>query len=144
MEKLLVLCLLVIYSWQDIRRRQLSLWTLAMGFLLAIIWGLIQGSLTEAVFWNVMMDVFQGMAPGCLLFLLSYGLKGRMGKGDGIVLAIIGTLLGFKAAVSVMATSLFLAFAYGCILLLKGRRKGVFPFVPFYFLGVICLWRMGG
>ena len=83
MEKLLVLCLLVIYSWQDIRRRQLSLWTLAMGFLLAIIWGLIQGSLTEAVFWNVMMDVFQGMAPGCLLFLLSYGLKGRMGKGDG-------------------------------------------------------------
>ena len=90
------------------------------------------------------METFKGMVPGGVLFLLSFGLKGRMGSGDGIVLVIIGILLGIRTAVSVMATSLFLAFIYGCILILKGERNRVFPFVPFYLLGVICVWSMGG
>jgi leader peptidase (prepilin peptidase)/N-methyltransferase len=137
--------LLTIYSWQDILEQKISVNRLIFGFAVAFIGsfscgdpGTVQG-LQEYTF-----KILIGMIPGGMMVFLARIMKSRMGVGDGLVLMIVGVLLGSRVAFAVLVVALVLAFIYSCVLVLRRKRNATFPFVPFYLLGIACVWSMSG
>ena len=54
-------------------------------------------------------ELWAGAVPGALLLLLSIVLKGKIGEGDGICLAVCGLFTGITAAVMIAETALLMA-----------------------------------
>jgi prepilin signal peptidase PulO-like enzyme (type II secretory pathway) len=71
--------------------------------------------------------------PGALLLLLSFTLRGKIGEGDGICLAVCGLFTGIKAAVAIAEMALIMAALICAIGALTGRRKAGdrIAFIPF-------------
>ena len=133
--------LLVIYSWQDIHEKKITIVKLVAGFMIAFVMGVMfrqNGSLQELKV-NIGLGI-QGMLPGVFLVLLTLLMKGCMGLGDGLVLVIIGSLIGFKRAIGMLVIALFFSFLYSCMLIICKKKKESFPFVPFYLLAILLMW----
>ncbi len=73
-----------------------------------------------------------GVLPGAFLLGLS-GMTGKIGAGDGCVLAMIGVLAGIRSCMVIFAWSLILAALYAVFLLVIRRagRSACFAYVPF-------------
>ena len=68
-----------------------------------------------------------------MLLILSFLLKGKLGEGDGICLAVYGLFTGIAAAVMAAEAALVLAALTGGFRLWTGRWKAGdrFAFLPF-------------
>ncbi len=140
---LLLMLMLTLYSYHDIRRKKLPNSCLISGLCVTLIVGTVYrvGSEGQGV-GEGLFQVIIGMMPGMLLTILSYLLKEKIGNGDGVVLSLIGGLTGIKEAVEILMAAIALSFIYSCILLIFfGKRKDYcFPFVPFYLVGVVMIY----
>ena len=78
-------------------------------------------------------ELWAGAVPGALLLLLSIVLKGKIGEGDGICLAVCGLFTGITAAVMIAETALLMAALVCSIGVWTGRRKAGdrIAFIPF-------------
>lgn len=80
-------------------------------------------------------DRLLGLSLGLGLILLSKATGGKIGMGDGLVLAVTGIGLGFWNNIELFAIGLTMAavFSIGLLLLRKANRKKAIPFMPFLF-----------
>lgn len=88
------------------------------------------------------MDAAGGVAVGLCAIGLSYVSGEQLGRGDGIVIAVVGLVLGGRkclAAVSVASLMMCVA-AILTLVLRKGDRHTRLPFLPALFAGyVFCM-----
>lgn len=121
--------LLLMGSIYDIKYKALPWWFLAGGAVAALVLAVV---LRPVELWKMV----GGLVLGMLLFGISFLTGGALGKGDGIIIGIIGLNLGFPIVFSVFSGALLLAAVLSIVLIIfkKVNRKTTLPFLPF--LGV--------
>ena len=116
----------------DAWRRQVSVWLLGAGTIVALFCGgyLLRAQIAswEGLFW--------GTVPGFLLLLLA-ALTKSTGAGDGIVLLQMNLLLRMDKVVFAFGLSLMIMGAFSAVLLLakKAGKDVRIPYLPFLWLG---------
>lgn len=129
-----------ILAWIDIRTKRIPL--VLVGVLAAVMFGIRIFSLEtgiEAGIWFA--KLFAGWLPGMISLFCSYITKGKLGVGDGLVLAALGFGLEFRSVMLLWSMALCMAAVLAMLLLVlkKAGRKTELPFVPCLFLGyVVC------
>lgn len=125
----------------DIRYRKVPMWMILSGGAAAAgagicgcIWG--EGSF---------MDLLSGMIPGAVLLLLALGTR-KAGWADGVILAILGSVLGFRQCMLVTMLSLILVSVLSAALLMlkKADKETAIPYVPFLTAGLALCRIIGG
>ncbi len=118
-------------SWKDVKKRQISLWTVCLFALAGLGNMLWEGRLD---FW-----LFFPIGLGAGLLALSIATEGGMGMGDVWLVAALGLMLKPREFAVTLCVGLFLAAVWAAVLLavFKKNKKTMFPFVPFLFLGYL-------
>lgn len=131
MEKICIIIFLLLNSWTDIRKKEISLASVVICMSCGITTAVFHGDLS--------LGYFAAAAPGCCLIALSLLTAGAVGLGDGLILLSLGTMLSWEKVMGIILAGSLYSCVYGAILLLiqKGVRKKQIPFVPFLFAGYI-------
>lgn len=90
----------------------------------------------------VFTDAAGGLSLGLCAVGLSIATREQIGRGDGIVIAIVGFALGFRRCLLVVCTASFMMCAIAILVLIfkKGGRHTKLPFLPAVFVGyVLCV-----
>ena len=120
--------ILSVLSIYDIRTRRIPLCGFAVVFAFSLV------SLIcfrdEKPVW---LDVILSLVPGLMLIGLGVITEGKVGIGDGIIVAELGLALGFEKSVYMLTGALVLncIFAGACLALKKAGPGTRVPFVPF-------------
>ena len=131
----LALCAVTDCVRQKIDRRVLTAGYCVGAILL--IWRLSQGSET----W---LSVLAALSPGICFFLLSCLTEGKVGRGDGDMVLILGLFLGWQKCLAILTGACLLTAVYAGAGLVAGRLKkdsGI-PFAPFLLVGTLLTWIM--
>lgn len=83
-----------------------------------------------------------GLIPGVALLLLAYVTRESIGKGDGLVLCVVGVYCGVVRVLAVLGMALVLSSLLAMVLLVARRagRKTELPFLPCLFAGyLLCM-----
>lgn len=129
-------CVLLIWlflcSWQDIKRQQISLALILVGFVLLLAISIYQN---EISLW----ERLGGTSLGLVVIGLNKITRGQIGMGDGLILSITGVTLGLYLNSMIVFNSLFIAGFFSIIFLIIKRvnRKTTIPFLPFVFIATI-------
>lgn len=134
--KISLAVLLLICSYGDIKRREISLFPMLIVSAFIMFFSFI--SHTQGMGW---IDRLYGAGIGVLLIVISLITKGQIGMGDGFLFIVIGFGVGFWNSFSVLIYSLIFVCIGACCLLgfKKKQKKTEVPFVPFIGLGYISL-----
>lgn len=130
--------LCVVSVW-DIRKREIPLWLIAVGGLLAA--GL--GVFSEK---HSIMLMIAGALVGMVFVGISKVTEEAFGYGDSLMIAVAGVYLGFWNVLGLLVWAHVLAALFaGYILIRKGIYKGAsFPFVPFLLAAyTVIVWQGG-
>ncbi len=130
--------LCVVSVW-DIRKREIPLWLIAVGGLLAA--GL--GFFSEK---HSIMLMIAGALVGMVFVGISKVTEEAFGYGDSLMIVVAGVYLGFWNVLGLLVWAHVLAALFaGYILIRKGIYKGVsFPFVPFLLAAyTVIVWQGG-
>jgi leader peptidase (prepilin peptidase)/N-methyltransferase len=128
--KLLLGTLLLICSVQDILKKRIYLWVVAIGGVLTI-------SCLPFCEEPSLTNRLGGCMIGLGVILISKATHGKIGMGDGILLCVTGIGLGFWGNLELFGFALFFAAIVSIFLLvfrLADRKKSI-PFIPFLFVG---------
>lgn len=140
----LAVVFLTICSITDIKKKQVSVMVCLLFVLTGLVFNVISMNELKEIrgLWK---NLLFSMAPGVILFLLAMATKEKIGKGDGLVMIVMGILLGMERSVQIlMLASLMSAFvAVLLIVVRKVRKNQEIPFVPFLAVGM-CLMILGG
>lgn len=84
-------------------------------------------------------DAAGGLSLGLCAVGLSLATRGQIGRGDGIVIAIVGLALGFRKCLLVVCTATFVMCAEAILVLMirRGSRQTKLPFLPAVFVGYL-------
>lgn len=137
-ERIILLLLLAVCAWQDLRKRTIYIWPV-------VICGCL-GVFLQLEVWNdfclsdkseIIAALAAGMVPGIFLLVAAKLSGEQIGYGDGLLMTAAGLFLGFRETVELLFFASVAAGAVGCILmfLLKKKKTYTMPFVPFV-LGV--------
>ncbi len=123
---------LLLCSIQDIKKQEISLIVILIGFILLFTISIIQGKL---LFWNRV----GGLVLGVVLIILNKATRGQIGIGDGLVLCITGISLGFYINSLLLIYGLLFAAFFSVVYMLvkKVSRKSSIPFIPFVFIALL-------
>ena len=112
----------------DLREKKINIIPCIAGILLAILTAIPTGDIKTAL-W--------GLIPGTLIIMTALMTKGAIGLGDGFVLTLTGSFMGFWKCTALLFAALFIAMVISLILLAtkKASKKTEFPFVPFICAG---------
>ena len=131
LEVLGIITFLGFNSWKDIRKREISLWTVII---------LILAGTGKAVYLGKTdLGYVAAIGIGAGIIILSLVSRGAVGIGDGLILIALGTVLPFGKLCITFFIGLLCCCLWG-ILLLGVRKTGIktqVPFVPFLLLGYI-------
>ena len=121
---------LAVWTVQDIRKREISVWQIAAAAVMALLWRQMDGDL---IGW----DTAGVMVLGSLGLGLGFVSKGRFGTGDGAVILCMGLYLGTYISLSALVLALLLTVPAALYLLVcrGGSRDTAIPFVPFLLAG---------
>lgn len=127
MEKYLLLFLLVILSIFDCKERQIPAAMLYAGMAAAVIW-----QFSGGICWQTAGTLLLGILPGIFLLLTALITK-KAGCGDGMALAVVGAVSGYRQAVFALCMGLLLVSLVSVPLLLLHKVNGrtQIPFLPF-------------
>lgn len=121
---------LVVGSYYDVKKLAVPVWLLfaggGVGLLGLVMSGIFGGS-------TAVWDGVSGIVPGVGLLGLSLLTDKKVGRGDGIVLAVIGLWEGMEGAFLIFCMALFFQSlaAVALLALRKANLQGKLPFVPF-------------
>ncbi len=122
--ELIILAGLAVLSWTDIRTRKVPVIPVMLSGVVFVIYRVWTGV--------TVMELAAGILPGTLLLLLAFVSGESIGKGDGLVLFMLGIYCGMAKAVAVLGMALLLAAVLALVLLLlkRANRKTKLPFLP--------------
>lgn len=132
MQKIVLLGLLSLCTWEDIRRKELTVIYILLFGIAGVILHLFHPVCSiYSLLWGSLLGV--GMMA---LSLLS---RGSIGMGDGILLMVTGVYLGGTDNLELFFTGLLLAALWSLALLVcrKKRGKEEIAFVPFLLVSYI-------
>ena len=118
----------------DIKELKICLWPVFCGIAAGILNTVFTGMPTIS-------EYLLRFLPGIAILTWAYLTKGCMGKGDGLMLLFLGSVVELKYVFSAMLAGFILAALYGLVkmALKKATGKTKLPFIPFLFAGVsIC------
>lgn len=120
----------------DIRKRNVPVWLLAAGGIMAVVVTVYRQNVSCEYTRTGHGLIGMAMLPGILLLATAFATK-KAGYGDGIVLMILGVLAGGEKCLLIFAISLFLGAFVSLILLVfrKVKRDTKIPFLPFLAVG---------
>ena len=104
---------LVLAIWFDVRRRRIPNWLTTGGAVAALV---VRGFIGAEAVWAGLLGGTFGLSLGILLFA-----AGAMGAGDGKLLATVGSFMGFRAFVQALP---LIGVAGGVLALAVTARKG--------------------
>ncbi len=91
------------------------------------------------LFWTDVSawDSVLGMIPGSSLLILSKLTEGKLGRGDGLYLMILGGCFGIRSGCLTLFSGIFLAALFSAAGIFSGKIhfKSRLPLIPFLFLG---------
>lgn len=124
---------LVGLSVLDIKKKKIPL---IMMLILMVTIGIYSGLRTD------IKDIIFGIIPGIVLCLIAVVLPQCMGIGDGLLVVICGTYLGWRDTCVWIMFSFLLAAVFGLCFLGRKKRRCEIPFIPFltlvYIGGLLC------
>lgn len=129
-----LLGVLFVESIQDVRSRRLGVGLLCL-------FGII-GVICHMVFQKgEYKSLLGGIAIGGAMILISLITRGRVGLGDGLMLLVTGTFLGFRQNLVLFTVSQVLTSAYALFLLMFRRKRKDYeiPFIPFLLVSYVGL-----
>ena len=122
--------------------------TISRGLILALAVAGFVGALIN-VFMNKEVGIWEAVG-GVLIGLCAIGLsmisREQIGRGDGLVIAAIGLMLGFRSWLfaGCMASVIMTLVSVIILILRKGNRNTRLPFIPALFAGyVMCITVAG-
>lgn len=127
-EYLAGLLLLTVTAAEDIREKKISVCTVTVFVIAAVIYHMVAGEF----YWQ---KVIADMLPGGMLVLISLLTGESIGYGDGVLVITLGLWLGGIFALTVTVTGIMISGIYGVICLLR-RKYDPIPFVPFLLIGM--------
>ncbi len=136
-QKTAMLLLLAFCSEEDIKTNSIRIVPAAAAAAVMLVLNLVTGART----WQ---DMLAGAGFGIFMFLLSIGTRGKVGKGDALLIGCMGICFGFFQSVLLWWESSLMLAAVGMILIAAKKlpgRKAKLPFVPFLLAAfVLNLW----
>lgn len=132
MQKFVLLGLLSLCSWEDIRKKELTIpYILLFGI----------GGVWLHLFFPVcsIYSIIGGTLLGAAMVLASLASKGGIGMGDGILLVVTGVYLGGSRNLKLFFMGLLLAACWSLGLLAFRKKKGneTIAFAPFLLLSYL-------
>ena len=140
MQKYVLLGLLSLCTWEDIRQKKVTLiYILMFGVIGVWLHLFAPGCSAASMLW--------GMVPGAVMIAASWLSHGSIGMGDGVLLAVTGIYLGGLNNLELFITGLLLAACWSLVLLVTGKKKGKeeIAFVPFLLVSYVVMiirWRL--
>jgi len=134
MKTMVIMIFLILSTLLDLRKKEVNI-------SLCIIFALV-GLIYEIFISKTdILSIILGIIPGIFLMLTSIVTNEEIGKGDAVILGIIGIFLGLKKSILVLIYALFMTVIIGGILLIirKKNKKYKIPFVPFILFSYIAL-----
>lgn len=140
MQKYLVLGLLGLCSWEDMKRKRLTV----VYILLFGIGGMMLHLFSPSC---SIYSILGGILLGLAMMLASVATGGMVGMGDGILLAVTGVYLGGTGNLELLSIGLLLSacWSLGLVVLKKKRGKDQIAFVPFLlasYLTMLFRWQI--
>lgn len=138
MREILVLVFLGFNAWTDLRKKQISLVTVAVFSVVM----LVRAFCTGGISWELLLPV----GIGCFFLAVSIVTKGAVGMGDGWLIMALGLALEMEEFVTALLVGLLCCAAWAGILMSvfqRGRNTEI-PFVPFLlvgYIGGVLVWR---
>lgn len=131
-QSVVLLSLLGICSWQDIKKREVTLSIICLYGIIGIVLHLCLDKI--AIF-----DILGGMGMGILLLLIAKVFHECVGYGDGLLLLVSGIYLGANKNMELFFYSVILSGIFSLILFLFFHKKKEFeiPFIPFVLFGYV-------
>lgn len=117
---------------EDLRKKEIHILYIAGMFVTAIIGILFMPE--KNVF-----SIFGGLSIGLCMIGLSVITEEQIGRGDGLVVAALGLMLGARNGLTMlcMASLIQSVVSVGFLITRKGNKKTKVPFVPALFAGYI-------
>lgn len=132
----------VLCAVPDCTHRRIPVLLSAAGMLAGAAFVFYRICLGEESWYTVLLSAL----PGVALWTLSFLTEGKIGRGDGDMVLVIGLLMGWEGCMAALcAACLFAAVFSGIGLMIKRlKRNSRIPFAPFLsaaclLLGVLCL-----
>lgn len=119
---------LAILSLEDIREKRISVKRVLIGALTAVICQLITRQASG-------IAIVGSLIPGIVLLLLSVMTKESIGKGDGIVVMMLGLWIGGWMTFLVVCLAVWVAGIFAIVCLMRKKRE-LIPFVPCLLMGM--------
>ena len=134
MQKFMVLGLLGLCTWEDVKRKELTL-------IYILLFGVCGVCLHLFYPKCSIYSMLWGMLPGAAMMIVSWITHGKAGIGDGILLVVTGVYLGGMGNLKLFFTGLVLAAFWSLWLLVSGKkkRKDRIAFVPFLLLSYLMM-----
>lgn len=132
------LILTFICAIYDVKKKIIPVLPMAFGIVFALIiwiWRILAGKVG-------FVEMLCAALPGIFLLIVSFCSQEKIGRGDGILLIMIGLMTGFPFCFNVLCISLLCSGGYALFLIVlrKGERGDSFPFAPFMILAVgLCI-----
>ena len=128
----LVLAVLIVCAVSDYRKKEIKLIFPMLLSIAAVAMFFLGGDIA-------FKSVAAGMAEGIAIIILSLITQGRIGMGDGILLASTGLMLGWKDNFIMFFFACFLSACVSALILIlkKGNRETKIPFIHFMVPGFL-------
>lgn len=117
-----------ILSLEDIREKRISVKRVLIGALTAVICQLITRQASG-------IAIVGSLIPGIVLLLLSVMTKESIGKGDGIVVMMLGLWIGGWMTFLVVCLAVWAAGIFAIVCLMRKKRE-LIPFAPCLLMGM--------
>lgn len=128
---ILVLAILVVLSFRDIKKRKIDIRVLFVSAPLFMF--LLIGEAGSGYFELLrLIDIVIGLVS----LIISHYSKEAIGKGDAYLLIWCALVMDFDVYITSLAISMLLSFLIACFCILKGKKKPI-PFVPLLTLGFL-------
>jgi len=116
-------------SWQDIKRQEISIFLISLGFISLLVISLLNGDLS-------LVERVAGILVGLVLLMLNRITRGQIGIGDGLIFCVTGISLGFFLNSILLLYSLIISAIFSGFYMIVKRvgKKTTIPFVPFVFI----------
>lgn len=90
------------------------------------------------------INIISGIGLGCIFFLISVITKEALGKGDAVIILVLGSICGIEISFEIVIWGFILCSIVSIfeILIKKKNIKSDIPFAPFLLLGCILIILM--